>query len=263
MFKIHPLYSSSSGNMFHIESGNTNILIDTGVTYKAIVNGLNSINKDIKDISAILVTHEHTDHIKGLPLYCRKNDIPVYTCSKTANYLETLLNDNNIKHNIFSLNYGQAYKINNIEIIPFETSHDALMPCGYRITDGLKNISFATDLGYVSGEVLDSLKGSDFNILEANYDKAMLSFGKYPYNLKRRIESNFGHLSNNDAACAMIKLYKSGNNRFLLSHLSTNNNNDLLAKQTIEQEFALNDIDISTVSIDFASKELSNEEYII
>lgn len=263
MFKIHPLYSSSSGNMFHIESGNTNILIDAGVTYKAMVEGLKSINKDIKDLCAILITHEHIDHIKGLPLFCRKHDIPIYTCGKTATYLDELLNEKNIKHDIFSTYYGQTYKINNIQITPFETSHDALMPCGYKITDGNKNISFATDLGYVSGDVMDSLKDSDFTILESNYDKTMLSFGKYPYSLKRRIQSNFGHLSNDDAACTMTKLYESGNNRFLLSHLSTNNNNDLLAKQTIEQEFALSDIDISTVDINFASKELSSEEYIV
>lgn len=263
MFKIHPLYSSSSGNMFHIESGNTNIIIDAGVTYKAMIDGLKSINKDIADISAILITHEHIDHIKGLPLLCRKNDIPIYTCCKTAIYIDELLNEKNIKHDILNIKYGQAYKIGNIEFSPFETSHDAVMPCGYRINDSTKTISFATDLGYVSDDVMEALKGSDFSILESNYDSAMLSFGKYPYNLKSRIKSNFGHLSNDDAAYTMKKLYENGTNRFLLSHLSTNNNNTLLAKQTIEQQFVSSNIDDSSLDFNFASKELSCEEYIV
>ena len=96
MLKVHPLYSSSSGNMFHIENKDTNILLDVGVTYKAINEGLNSINKDLSNIDAIVITHEHVDHIKGLYTLCKKNDIPIYTTEKTAIYLKDKLNEKNI-----------------------------------------------------------------------------------------------------------------------------------------------------------------------
>ena len=121
MLNIHPLYSSSSGNMFHIASSNTNILIDVGVSYKAINDGLKSINLSIKDIDAVLITHEHTDHIKGLPLLCRKNNIPVYACGDTADYLKNDLESKNIEANIIKIQYDIPFHINDLTIYPFET----------------------------------------------------------------------------------------------------------------------------------------------
>ena len=121
MLKVHPLYSSSSGNMFHIESQKANILIDIGVSYKAVNLGLKSINKDISDINAVLITHEHIDHIKGLPLLCRKNEIPIYACGKTADYLEDYLKEQNINSKIIKINYEEKFKILDMEITPFET----------------------------------------------------------------------------------------------------------------------------------------------
>lgn len=209
MINIHPLYSSSSGNMFHIETNKSNILIDAGVSYKAINEGLKSIDKDIHDIDAVLITHEHIDHIKGLPLLCRKNDIPIYACGKTAELIEQELNEKNIKNNVFKLNYGQVYKVKDIDLSPFETSHDAVMPCGYRIKSNNKTLSFATDLGYVSDEVFENLSAADFVILESNYDTTLLDFGKYPYPTKRRIKGNLGHLSNDDSAFTISRLSKS------------------------------------------------------
>ncbi|MEG0873489.1 MAG: MBL fold metallo-hydrolase [Clostridia bacterium] len=190
MINFHPLYSSSSGNMFHLQTDKANILIDAGVSYKAITEGLKNIDKDISDINAILITHEHIDHIKGLPLLCRKNNIPIYTCSKTALYLEDMLKERNISSNILSLEYGQTIKIKDLQITPFETSHDALMPCGFKIKTPTETLGYATDLGYVSDEILDYLKESDYIVLESNYDKIMLDYGKYPYPLKRRIKSS-------------------------------------------------------------------------
>ena len=263
MINIHPLYSSSSGNMFHIESKKCNILIDAGVSYKAINEGLKCINKDISDIDAILITHEHIDHIKGLPLLCRKNDIPIYACGKTADLIEDELNEKNIKNNIFKTNYGQVYKIKDIEICPFETSHDAVMPCGYKITSDGKTLTFATDLGYVSDEVFENLSAADFVVLESNYDTTMLDFGKYPYLIKRRIKGNLGHLSNLDTASTLAKLSSKGINNFLLAHLSENNNNKDIAINTIYDTLKNYNIDIDNLNINIASKHLSNEEYIV
>lgn len=264
MINLHPLYSSSSGNVFHIETPSSNILIDVGVSYKAINEGLASINKNISDISAILITHEHSDHIKGLSQICKKNNIPIFSCGKTASYLQNMLKENNISNDIYEVKYGQAFKIQDIEITPFETSHDAIMPCGYRITNDNSTLTYSTDLGFVSEEVFENLKYSDYIILESNYDECMLDFGKYPYNLKRRIKSNLGHLSNVECANTIVKLEKNNHNpNFILAHLSENNNNMELARMTIESILKENQINTDNVNLNFASKNLSNEVYTI
>ena len=264
MLIVHPLYSSSSGNMFHIASSNANILIDVGVSYKAVNEGLKSIGLTIDDIDAVFITHEHTDHIKGLPLLCRKNtDKPIYAVGKTANYLIESLTKNNIQCNILPIKYDNPIKIKDIEIYPFETSHDAIMPCGYRITDTEKTVTIATDLGYISNNVYSNLANSDFTILEANYDDAMLEFGKYPYMLKRRIKGQHGHLSNENCGQTIARLANEGHSRFLLAHISENNNTHELALQTVESIASQNGVSLENIEINLASKALSNEGYTV
>lgn len=263
MINFHPLYSSSSGNLFHIESPKTNILLDVGVSYKAINEGLKSIEKNIDDISAVLITHEHIDHIKGLSLLCRKNNIPIYACGKTVDYLEDMLKEKNISSNLVKVEYGQSFKILDLDITPFETSHDAIYPCGYNIKSDTSSLTYATDLGYVSDEVFEYLKLADFNIIEANYDKTMLEFGKYPYPLKYRIKSNLGHLSNDDAASTILRLSQYNKSNFLFAHLSENNNSKEVLNSTLKSAFLNSNIDISNININIASKTLSNEVYSI
>lgn len=261
MINFHPLYSSSSGNMFHLETKKTSILIDAGVTYKAINEGLKSIDKDVSKISGVIITHEHIDHIKGIPLLCRKHNIPIFACGKTATYISDMLKERNIPADIYRLEYGQTCKIKDLDITPFETSHDAISPCGFKIQNENTTLGYATDLGYVSNEVFENLMYSDYVVLESNYDNIMLDFGKYPYTTKRRIKSVTGHLSNEDSANAIVRLAKTGNNRFLLGHLSQNNNTEQMAISTINDILIENDINISDISINFASKKMSNEEY--
>ena len=261
MLSVHPLYSSSSGNMFHIGSEKTDILLDVGVSYKAINEGLKSIEKNISNISAVLITHEHIDHIKGLSLLCRKNNIPIFACGKTANYLKNMLDEKNIPADITKIHYGQPFKIFDFEITAFETSHDAVFPCGYNIKTENENLTYATDLGYVSDEVFEYLKSSKLNIIEANYDKTMLDFGKYPYPLKHRIKSNLGHLSNDDTARTVAKLACLGKSDFIFAHLSENNNNPNVLLDTIENELLNSDIDKNIINLNVASKTLSNEVY--
>ncbi|MEG2646040.1 MAG: MBL fold metallo-hydrolase [Clostridia bacterium] len=259
MLNFHPLYSSSSGNMFHLESAKANILIDIGVTFKAANDGLKLIEKSFNDIDALFITHEHIDHIKGLSLLCRKTDIPVYACGKTADFLNEMLSEKNISANIIKVNYNEKIQIKDLDIIPFETNHDAIMPCGYKIFNEDNSITYATDLGVVSNEVFENLKSSNLVILEANYDETMLDFGKYPYYLKRRIKSDLGHLSNNEAANTILRLVKDGQANFLLAHISENNNTLDLARDIIKCTLQENDIDFNTLNISFASKSLSNE----
>lgn len=263
MLKVHPLYSSSSGNMFHIESEKANILIDIGVSYKAINLGLKSIEKNISNIDAILITHEHIDHIKGLPLLCRKNEIPIYACGKTADYLENYLKEQNINSKIIKVNYEEKFKIFDMEITPFETSHDAVNPCGYDIYSNGKHISYATDLGYVSDEIENHMRNSNLIVLESNYDKTLLEFGSYPFNTKRRIAGIKGHLSNEDTANLISRLYNYNCSNFIISHMSENNNTIEVAKDSIN--YILNEKGIvpNNLNINFATKALSSEEYIV
>ena len=260
---IYPLYSSSKGNMFCIESKNTSILIDVGVTYKNIVLALEGINKKTQDISGILITHEHSDHIKGLPLLCKNNpDIKIYTTEKTKLYLQELLCEKNILANITGLDYGDIFSIGDLEITVLETSHDAVMPCGYNIKDDKSTLTFATDLGYVSDKMQEYLNASTCNVLESNFDKIMLDYGKYPASIKNRIRGNFGHLSNEDTARAVYTtLSYNQDAKFILSHLSENNNTQPLAQDTIFTYLKENNI--LNPDISFASKELSFERYEI
>ncbi|MEG1009617.1 MAG: MBL fold metallo-hydrolase [Clostridia bacterium] len=135
---IYPLFSSSKGNSFCLEYNNTNILIDVGVSYSKIIKGLNNINKNISDIDAILITHEHTDHIKGLEVLCKKNTIPIYSTYKTCECLTV--------ENTFGFNYEDKFNINELTIELFKTSHDAIMPCGFYIVSPTSSFTFATDL---------------------------------------------------------------------------------------------------------------------
>ena len=263
MINIHPLYSSSSGNMFHIGSEKTDILIDAGVNYKAINDALVGIYKKVDDISAVLITHEHTDHIKGLTLLCRKHKIPIFACGKTADYIKEMLDEKNITSDIYKISYGQPFKIHDFDITAFETSHDAVMPCGYRINCKDTTLSYATDLGYMSNEVFENLQNSDFVVLESNYDETMLDFGKYPYPLKRRIKGNEGHLSNYESASTVARLVRQNESNFVLAHLSENNNNTDLARSTFEEVLTKNDIDINKINLSFASKNLSTEVFKI
>lgn len=202
----------------------------------------------------------------------KKNDIPIYTCSKTAKYIKDFMRQNwtssdSKLNNILDLEYNKPLTLENIEIVPFKTSHDACMPCGYTISDKQSNkvLTFATDLGYVSEENLDYMKLADFLVLEANYDNSMLNYGSYPYPLKQRIKSEFGHLSNDISADTINSLVKNDNKtNFLLAHLSQNNNMIEIAKQTIDTVLQENnDISLDNLNINFATKNLSCEAYAI
>ncbi len=260
---VYPIYSSSKGNMFCIESSSTSILIDVGVTYKNILTALYGINKKVEDISGILITHEHSDHIKGLPLLCKNNpDMVIYATNKTKLYLQELLCSKNIIANIVGLDYGEVFTIGDLEITVIETSHDAVMPCGYNIKCENSTITFATDLGYVSDTLQGYLNNSNCNILESNFDRIMLEYGKYPANIKSRIRGNLGHLSNEDTAHAIYTtLSCKPDTKFILSHLSENNNNEALAQDTIFNYLKENSI--TSQNISFASKDLSFERYEI
>ena len=198
MLKFCSLYSGSSGNSLFVESNNTKILIDCGTSAKKVITALESLDIDINDIDAILVTHEHSDHIQGLGTISKKYNIPVFSNFETWNAMPIQREKIDSKNRNFFIN-NTEFQIGNLQIFPFSTPHDAANPCGFSIVNGDKKLSIATDLGHMEQTIFENLKGSSFILLESNYDPEVLKMSPYPYALKRRISGPHGHLSNNDA----------------------------------------------------------------
>ncbi|MDQ0151271.1 MBL fold metallo-hydrolase [Eubacterium multiforme] len=227
------LYSGSSGNSIFVGNEKTKILIDAGVPGKKIDEALAKIDQNPREIDGIFITHEHSDHIKGVGVISRKYDIPIYANEKTWQAMEKSIGK--IKeHNIKIMDRRSTVDIKDLSIKSFNIPHDAISPVGYTIKSKDKIASVATDFGTFTEEISDNIKESDIILLESNHDVSMLKFGPYPYVLKRRILSEIGHLSNDDCGKAIIELIKHDNNKqIILGHLSGTNNHPDLAYQTV------------------------------
>ncbi len=227
------LYSGSSGNSIFVSSGNASILIDAGLPGKKIDEALKSIDHSGDKIDGIFITHEHLDHIKGVGIISRKYDIPIYAPEKTWKAMEKNLGK--IKeHNIKVMDRRSIISIKDLDIKSFNIPHDASAPVGYTVNSNGKQVSVATDFGVFTEEIRDNIKDSEVILLESNHDENMLKFGPYPYNLKMRILSEYGHLSNEDCGKAIVNILKHGlGKKILLGHLSNTNNHPDLAYETV------------------------------
>lgn len=253
MLKFCSLYSGSSGNCLYVSSNNTNILIDCGTSCKKICEGLASINSSVEDIDAILVTHEHSDHVQGLGLVSKKFNIPVYANLETWNAMgkqKEKIDQNNI--NVFV--NDSDFSLNDLTIHPFSTPHDAANPCGFNIHNGNKMLSVATDLGHMDNNIFKELVHSSFILLESNYDPEILKVSRYPFHLKQRIAGPNGHLSNETAGKTISALMKKDLKQVMLGHLSKENNFPELAYQTVVEELMKNNSDINTIKLSVASR---------
>lgn len=232
MVTVFPLASGSSGNSFYISSGDSlgGILIDAGISARRIRTALAERGIAPEGVRAILVTHDHTDHIAGLRVLAKQLAAPVYASETT---LESIAGGMEPCTELRCI--GQALEIANLGITPFATQHDAPGSLGFRIETGERTIGFATDLGTVTQTVWEHLAGSDLVVLESNYDERMLGCCGYPYPLKKRISSDHGHLSNHDAAESIARLSQQGTARFVLAHLSRESNTQDLALQTTRE----------------------------
>lgn len=232
MIKFCSLYSGSSGNSIYLSSGDTSLLIDCGLSGKRIVEALSDIGQKPQEISAVLITHEHSDHIKGAGILSRKFDIPIYANEKTWNAMEAYLGPVSIKNKKY-FDTGFEFDIGNICVKPFPIPHDASEPVGFNFFIEGKKITSATDIGHMNRKLLYNLEGSDLLLIEANHDVEMLKMGPYPWSLKKRVMGDHGHLSNEMAGKVVAYLAEQGTKHFLLGHLSKENNFPELAYQTV------------------------------
>ena len=229
--KICTLASSSSGNCTLVTAGGTSLLIDAGISMRRIAAGLRSAGIDPGSVSAVLVTHEHSDHISGLPMLSKHFGIPVYTSRGTAEGIRRACPRADIPINEFSA--GDGFEICGLYVKSFPTPHDTPESVGFRLTDGKTSFVLATDTGYLSDALLDAARGADAAVIEANHDTDMLRFGSYPAYLKRRILSDTGHMSNRVCGTFAVELAKSGTGRIVLGHLSKENNTPELAYSAV------------------------------
>lgn len=231
MAKLCPLFSGSSGNSYYIGSEEEGILIDAGRSARQITKMLENCGIPITAVKGIFVTHEHTDHIKGVRVFASKNQVPVFASRGT---LESMKESGNVTDSCISYVIDETgMDFAGMHIIPFPISHDCAQGYGYTIhTQDNRVITFSTDLGIITSDVENALFGSNMVILESNHDVGMLQNGSYPYFLKRRILSNIGHLSNEVCAQLLPNLAQNGTKQFLLAHLSKENNTPDLAYQT-------------------------------
>lgn len=230
--KVCVLASGSSGNCTFVASTDTAILIDAGISVTQIIERLETIGFDSKHIDALLITHEHIDHCREAGNLSRELGCPIYTNERTLSALRGYLNGN---EEIRLFKTGEGFSIKAFFIQPFRVFHDAADPCGFTISDGRATLGVATDLGIVTDSVKQHLKGCDVVILEANHDLDMLINGSYPWDLKQRIRSEVGHLSNDACGKALVEIAQAGRlKKAFLAHLSANNNRPELALSTVQ-----------------------------
>ena len=235
--KIIVLSSGSKGNTTLIETENTKILIDCGNTCKYICEKLKNINIEPEEINAILITHTHVDHIKGLKVFLHKYNTKVYLTEKMQPELDFVENHCLIKNNNFT--------VNDIKVDIIKTSHDASDSQGFILTNNNKSAVYITDTGYINIKYHEMLKNKELYIFESNHDVEMLNNSKYPFHLRKRILSDKGHLSNYDSAKYLSEFIGENTKYILLAHLSEENNTYELAYETL-----LNRLNICNKHID-------------
>lgn len=228
------LASGSTGNAIYVETENHSFLVDAGFSGKQIEGLFSQIDRKIENLSGILVSHEHSDHIKGIGVLARKYKLPVYANEKTWHAMEGLVGEIPVDQKfVFGMETVKSF--GSVSIESFGVSHDAAEPMFYVFHHSDQKLVLITDTGYVSERVKGIISNADTYVFESNHDVQMLRMGRYPWNIKRRILSDVGHVSNEDAAIAMGDVAGDKTKRFYLAHLSLDNNMKDLARMSVTQ----------------------------
>ncbi|MEG1684005.1 MAG: MBL fold metallo-hydrolase [Oscillospiraceae bacterium] len=235
MTEVHTLASGSSGNALLLSAGSTHILVDAGISCRRMTKSLAALGLCPDDLSAILISHTHSDHIAGLQTLVKHFSAPIYASRQTARGLSLRVAGIDGLLQPFD---GACFSVGDCEIVPFQTSHDAAGSTGYRIdtTDG--GVGVLTDSGYVTDAARDALDGVALLVLEANHDIETLRSGDYPYYLKQRILGSEGHLSNDDAAAFAVTAAAGGATEIVLAHLSRENNTPVMAFDAVARSLS-------------------------
>ncbi len=259
MIKICSLFSGSSGNCIFVASGQTKLLVDCGVSGKSICNALSSVGEDISEIQGILITHEHSDHIKSVGIIHRKIGAKIYANQKTFDASKDAFGK--FDEDCVCIFDGK-FSVGDIDVTPFSIPHDAADPVGFCLSDGMHKVSIATDIGYPTETIEENIMGSDICLLESNHDIEMLLSGPYPYPLKKRIMSDFGHLSNDMAGELCCRLAESGTKDIILGHLSDHNNIPDLAYVTAKSKMEEWGLTLGDCRLSVASRTCPGEMHI-
>ncbi|SDX29447.1 Phosphoribosyl 1,2-cyclic phosphodiesterase [Marininema mesophilum] len=230
--KYSILASGSTGNSLYIETENIRILIDAGLSGKQLETKMKAIGADPTQLDALLVTHEHIDHVKGLGVFARRYQLPIYMNEATWGSLPSGVGAiHPDQQRIFPV--LSTLQLKDLAIESFPISHDAAQPMGFCFHAEDVSLGLVTDTGYINQRIVEKIRGAEALILESNHDVEMLRMGAYPWNIKRRILSDVGHLSNEDAAEALLDILQGEGEDVHLAHLSQDNNLTELAHLTV------------------------------
>ena len=235
--RFQSIASGSSGNCVYMGSDTTHVLVDVGISRKRTMEALKKLDLDLRDIDGIFITHEHSDHIAGLPMICKKTDTPVYA---TPGTIRALLRSSKCAEidpaRFIPVQSDCRFTVGDLTVEPMRISHDAAEPVGYRFRYGRKKACVCTDLGLYTDYTVECLKDSDVVLLEANHDIRMLEVGPYPWSLKQRILGARGHLSNTSSGELLSRILNDHMKAVFLGHLSKENNLPELAYETVRME---------------------------
>ena len=262
--RLCSIASGSSGNCIYVGSDSTHLLVDTGISKKRIEASLAELDVKGEELDGILITHEHSDHIQGLGVFCRKYEVPIYATRGTIAGICACKTLGKMPEGLFrEIAIDEMFDIGDLTVKPFSISHDANEPTGFRIENEKKAVAVATDLGLYNDYIVENLKNLDAVVLEASHDVHMVELGPYPYPLKRRVLGEYGHLSNELSGRLLCSILHDKMKHIVLGHLSKENNFPELAYETVKLEvtmgntpFVGNDIPLMVADRDKMSKIL-------
>lgn len=262
VLELCTLASGSSGNCLLVSSGNTHILVDAGISCRRISTALKALGVDPNALSAVLVTHEHTDHIAGLATMTKKLAVPVYASKGTG--LQLCYRIPFLEEVLHTFDPGERFSLGGVDVETFATPHDAAQSTGYALSAGGKKAAVVTDLGHVTDEVAEGIRGAELLVAEANHDVDWLQSGPYPYSLKSRILGDRGHLSNEAGAQLVCRAVEGGARTVVLAHLSKENNTPQRAYDVVRSALERKGVQVGLdVRLEVAPSAQTGERYRI